>query len=89
MSVEYAFKIAEAKGFDEPGETREISDDSDISYDEDQFRGKVGFDISQYSSLPVDITLQYSLNKRYFTTDKSQNKIRFMLGGVTRYIAFL
>lgn len=79
-TFEYAFKMAEAKGYDEPGETKDLSDDSDISYDEDQFRGGIEFSISNYVSLPANVTLQYRLNKRYFTTEKSLEQDPFHAG---------
>ena len=79
-SFEYAFKMAEAVGYDEPGETRALSDDSDISYDEDQFRAEMEFDISRKVSLPLDVTFQYRLNKRYFTTDKTLEQDPFHAG---------
>ena len=80
IGLEYAFKNAKAKAYDEPGETRELSDDSDLSYDEDQFQGEIGLDLSQNISLPVHFSFQYRRQKRYFTTEKSLDQDPFHAG---------
>lgn len=78
--LKYAFTMAEAKGYDEEGETKEHSDDSDISYDEDQFQGELILDISRHVPLPINLTFQYRRSLRYFTTEKSLEADPFHAG---------
>ena len=77
---EYAFKKAEAEGYDEVGETKGSSDDSDISYDEDSFEGKLNLDASQHISVPVHFSFQYRRSIRCFATEKSPEEDPFHAG---------
>jgi hypothetical protein len=77
---EYAFKRAGAKGYDEEGETRESSDDSDISYDEDYFQGVIRSDLSGFLSRAVDLSIGYQVARRFYTTEKTLEEDPFHAG---------
>ena len=76
----YALRRAEAKGYDEIGETKEASDDSDISYDEDRFEGELRCERIGIVSAPLSFAFQYRLGMRYFTTNKALDKDPFHAG---------
>ena len=80
MSAEYAFTRAEAKGFDEAGETKAASDDSDISYDQDGLQATMKADLSRHIAWPLELTVRYQLARRYFTTEKSIQEDPFHAG---------
>ncbi len=58
----YSFEVANAKGYDEPGEARETSDDSDISYK----RHSVTFGVERNWSL-FDFSTTYTFRRKCFT----------------------
>ncbi len=67
----YRFKQARAKGYDTEGETKETSDDSDISYDRDTFIIETGIDMERWRGVPLSLNLNYSFERTCFTSQKS------------------
>jgi hypothetical protein len=65
----YFYSTSDAKGYDEPTETKETSDDSDATnYDHTYF---AGFDLilPKVFSLNNDISLDFQYQRTFFTTD--------------------
>lgn len=67
----YRFKQARAKGYDTEGETKMTSDDSDISYDRDTFLIETGLDMERKWGVPLSLNLNYSFERKCFTSQKS------------------
>lgn len=67
-TLKYSYTVADAEAVDEPGETKQMSDDSDISHDEDKFRLSIDFDFTQSKPFRIETDLVYA--RRVYTTDK-------------------
>jgi hypothetical protein len=67
-ALEYSYTNAQAKATDEPGETKQMSDDSDISYDEDGLRLSIDLDLTKSKPFRVETGLSYE--RRFYTTEK-------------------
>jgi len=65
----YSFSTADAKGVDEPGEAKEMSDDSDISHDEDKIKVSCDIDLSE-NNKPFLFQSAFEVTRRLYTTDK-------------------
>jgi hypothetical protein len=71
VDLGYALKKLMARGYDEVGETRETSDDSDISYEQDEYTLKVRWDMGRAAGdLPTVLTVGARLAKRFYQTEK-------------------
>jgi hypothetical protein len=62
----YGFKVSKSRGYDELGESKSISDETDGSYNEDQFNTRLGYYFDMFS-----IFIDIGLDQRYYTTNKS------------------
>lgn len=64
----YRFTVSDAKGYDEPGEARDLSDDSDPSFEDDTFVGGFTYRFppifDRHNSLKVEARFQ----RRYYQT---------------------
>jgi hypothetical protein len=67
-ALKYTYTIAEAKAVDEPGEAKQMSDDSDISHDEDAVRLSLDLDLTQSKPFRFETDLLYA--RRFYTTEK-------------------
>lgn len=67
-SVRYSYTSAQADAIDEPGETKQMSDDSDISYDEDEVQFSIDLDLTQSKPFRIETDLTYA--RRLYTTEK-------------------
>ena len=66
----YRFSVSDSRGFDVEGESREDSDDTDGSYEEDRFYLRLGKDFGKLSTY---VSSTYYL--RYFTSAKEDDVI--------------
>lgn len=69
LTLGYLYSYSDAKGFDEPTETKELSDDSDATnYEHTYF---VGFDLilPQIFSRNNDLGIDFQYQRAFFTTD--------------------
>lgn len=65
----YFYSTSDAKGFDEPTETKELSDDSDATnYDHTYFAG-LDLILPKVFSMNNDISLDFQYQRTFFTTD--------------------
>lgn len=67
-ALKYSYLIADAKATDEPGETKQMSDDGDISHDEDAFGLSLDLDLTQTKPFRFETDLTYT--RRFYTTEK-------------------
>jgi len=71
VDLGYAFRKLTARGYDEVGETRETSDDSDISYEQDEYALKVRWDLGRrVSDIPTVLTFGAKLSERFYQTGR-------------------
>jgi hypothetical protein len=69
-SFEYTFRTYDARGYDEPGETKQGSDDSDASYEQDQYQITLGLPGFRVHRVEGDLTLGFRFADRYYTSKK-------------------
>jgi hypothetical protein len=67
-TARYSFSRAVAEAVDEPGEVRAMSDDSDISNDEDEVVFATDFDFTK--TVPFLLQADLEFTRRVYTTDK-------------------
>jgi hypothetical protein len=67
----YTLRRLEARGYDEVVEEHGVSDDSDISYDQDEFTLKVRWDVGRVLDRRTALTFRARLASRYYQTEKS------------------
>ncbi len=65
----YQFITSDAKAYDEPGETKETSDDSDATSEEDGFYLGISWKLPGILKLDHDISVAGEYEIRYYTTD--------------------
>jgi len=70
-SIEYAYKCAKAKAYDEEGETPLTSDESDISYVGNEVKLDLKWDANKRVKIPLIIGIVYKYENRAYTTKKS------------------
>jgi hypothetical protein len=71
IDASYAFRRSVARGYDEVGETRETSDDSDISYEQDEYGLRTRWAVGRLHGVPVVLTAGGKLSRRFYSTDRS------------------
>ncbi|MFH1121519.1 MAG: hypothetical protein V1775_17000 [Bacteroidota bacterium] len=67
----YSYTASESKGFDEPGETRKNSEDSDGSYVEDGFLLRVMWTLPYLKNHKNALNVKGEFGRRCFTSEKS------------------
>lgn len=70
LELMYQFTHSDAKGFDEPDESKFDSDDSDASFDEDGFIGGLIWTLPKIKKLSHDIKGEVVVYKRYYNTEE-------------------
>lgn len=65
----YFYTTSDAKGYDESGETKENSDDSDASNYEHSYFAGVGYILPKVFSLNNDISIDAQYQRSFYTTD--------------------
>lgn len=69
MELGWEFTTSDAKGYDEPFETRETSDDADATYEEDVFMLAITWQLPKMLKKNHDINFDGEYLKRYYTTN--------------------
>lgn len=77
LEAGYEFETSEAKGYDEPGETLETSDDRDYAYEEDTFSGGLSFRLPRSLPHRPRLNIDYSYRVRDFVTDKVADEYHY------------
>jgi hypothetical protein len=70
VDVGYAIRRSVARGYDEPGETRATSDDSDTTYDQNEYMARVRWGAGRWWGKPAAVTLRGRLVRRFYLTEK-------------------
>jgi hypothetical protein len=64
----YHFGTSDAKGYDEPGETKETSDDSDATYEEEGFSLGFSWQLPGVKKYDHFLNAEFEFAKKYYTT---------------------
>ena len=68
LDAQYSYRRSLSRGYDELGEAKEFSDDSDASYDQDEFELSARWDAGRFQGMPTIIKLRGKLAQRYYQT---------------------
>lgn len=68
LEAGYHFLTSDAKGYDQPGETKATSDDADATFEEDGYRFGITWDMPWLKKLNHDLDVEIEFEKRYYTT---------------------
>ena len=68
IQVGYSYTKSNAKGFDDPGETLESSDDADATFMDNSFTASINWKIPSVFGLKHSLTLDGEFGDRHFTT---------------------
>jgi hypothetical protein len=71
LDLGYALRQSVAKGYDERGETRSSSDESDTSYDQDQYELRARWEAGELWERKAALWLRGLLARRFYLTEKS------------------
>ncbi len=88
VDLGYALRKLTALGYDEVGETGGASDDSDISYEQDEYALKVRWDAGRVWDVPTVLTLGARLQVRFYQTSKSVEDDPYHAGREDTYWTF-
>jgi hypothetical protein len=88
VDLGYAIRKLTALGYDEVGETGGASNDSDISYEQDEYGLKVRWDVGLVRSVPTVLTVGVRLQVRFYQTSKSVEDDPYHAGREDTYWTF-
>ena len=88
VDLGYALRKLTALGYDEVGETPETSDDSDVSYEQDEYSLKVRWDVGRVRDVPTVLTFGVRLAERFYQTVKSAEDDPYHAGREDTYWTF-
>ena len=88
VDLGYSLRILKALGYDETSEEDEVSDDSDISYEQNQYGLKVRWDAGRIRGARTVLTFGARLHQRYYQTDKSADDDPYHSGREDTYWTF-
>jgi hypothetical protein len=68
LEAGYHYITSDAKGYDEPGENKDNSNDSDASYAEDGFHFGITWELPRIKKLDHNLDAQFEFQRRYFSS---------------------
>ncbi|MCD4690394.1 hypothetical protein K8S17_02935 [bacterium] len=68
VDAQYAYRRSLSRGYDEVGETKRFSDDSDVTYDQDEYELSIRWDAGRVRGVPVTAKVRGKLAQRYYLT---------------------
>jgi len=68
LDAQYSYRRSLSRGYDEIGEGKTFSDDSDASYDQDEFELSSRWDLGRVRGVPTVVKLRGRLAQRYYQT---------------------
>lgn len=86
LDLGYALRQSAAKGYDEPGETRGTSDESDTSYDQDQYELRARWEAGRLWGRSTVLSLRGAVARRFYLTEKSRADDPYHAGRDDTYI---
>jgi len=88
VDLGYALRRLDARGYDETIEESGVSDDSDIDYEQDEYRLKVRWDVGRVLGYRTALTFGARLAERYYQTSKSAEDDPYHAGREDTYWTF-
>jgi hypothetical protein len=86
LDLGYALRQSVAKGYDEAGETRDTSDESDTSYDEDEYELRARWEAGRLWGRDTVLWLRGRLARRFYLTEKSRIEDPYHAGRDDTYV---
>ncbi len=80
LTLDYGYDDASARGYDEAGETKETSDDSDASYKRDFYQLEVAWSPRRWRGLFRKLAVRGQYQVYWFTSDKALEEDPFHVG---------
>lgn len=71
LMVGFAFTQSNAKGYDEPFETKETSDDADATFENDDYSLGLSWQLPDVKKRKQSLSADIGYSNRYYTTEKS------------------
>ena len=69
LEIGYEFTSSDARGYDEPGETKQNADESDPSYFENGFLARFNWKLPYFLKLNHNLDVGCAFEKRYYTSE--------------------
>jgi hypothetical protein len=88
LEATYQFVTSDAKGYDEPGENKETSDDGDATYEEDGFIFGLTWKMPRIKKRYHTLEFETVIYNRYYQTDKTVLVDRLHSGRVDNNLRF-
>jgi hypothetical protein len=82
LELAYQFTHSDAKGYDQPHETKAISDNSDATYDEDSFAAGLIWNLPRLKKRSQNVKAEFLVINKYYTTKKFLEEDRLHAGRV-------
>lgn len=88
LDATYALRSSAARGYDEIGETKATSDDSDISYEQDEYSLRARWAAGRVRDIPVVFVLGGRMARRFYQTDRTAQDDPYHAGRDDTYMTF-
>ncbi len=88
VDIGYGLRMLTARGYDQVGETRSTSDDSDTTYDQDEYDLRVRWEAGRWWGFPTVVHLRGALKRRFYLTDGSGEDDPYHAGREDTYWTF-
>ena len=76
----YTYTQSKAKGYDEAGETRLLSNDADGSFNDNLFLIRALYNLPEIRKIKHGVDVKCEFGKRYYTSEKSPEQDQFHVG---------
>ena len=86
IDLGYALRRSSARGYDEDGETRSTSDESDTTYDEDEYELRARWEAGRLWGLSAALRARASLARRFYLTEKGAETDPYHAGRDDTYV---
>jgi len=86
LDLGYSLRQSAAKGYDEPGETRGTSDESDTSYDQDLYELRARLEAGRLWGRDAVLLLRGAVARRFYLTEKSRADDPYHAGRDDTYV---
>jgi hypothetical protein len=88
IELGYEYEHSDAKGYDEPGETRESADDADATYNEYAFVFGLTWELPEIKKKAQELDLKLAYQKRYYLSEHYLEEDREHTGRVDDVVQF-
>jgi hypothetical protein len=85
LDLGYALRRLEARGYDELGESRLTSDDSDTTYDQDEYEIRARWEAGRWWGRPSVLSARVKHSRRFYLAEKSAEDDPYHVGREDHY----